>query len=109
MNNDESTDLTTQISHFLSRTANAHDSFEQESLGGKRDDEWAKWYAQYMLDNGFLDLFSDAAQRGRLRDHLDAILADADVSHRATAPSEHWPDYYARYLVGGAAGHPKAP
>ena len=89
--NNQSTDLTTQISHFLRRTAKAHDQFEQESLGGNRDEEWANWYAQYMLDNGFLDLFSDADQRDRLHDRLATLLADADVSHRANAPSEFRP------------------
>jgi hypothetical protein len=36
------------LTDALERAAAAHGVYEEEELGGKRDDEWPRWYAEHM-------------------------------------------------------------
>ena len=97
--------LISEISSLLSGAESAHGRYEAEVLGGKRDEDWPRWYAGYLLDHGWLDLFpgsgtsgSDTGSRARLAD----LLTEADKLHRANAPNERWQDYYARFLLDRA-------
>jgi hypothetical protein len=97
--------LISEISSLLSGAESAHGRYEAEVLGGNRDEDWPQWYAGYLLDHGWLDLFPSpgasvavAGSRARLAE----LLAEADELHRANAPNERWQDYYARFLVDRA-------
>jgi hypothetical protein len=94
--------LISEVSALLSSAEAAHGRFEAEELGGKRDEEWPKWYASYLLDHGLLDLFPDPGASAELGEHLDDLLTEADRLQRANAPGEKWQDYYARFLVDRA-------
>lgn len=37
--------------HRIGAAYNAHHKFEVEELGGKRDDGWAGWYANYIINH----------------------------------------------------------
>jgi len=99
MENSSKPPLFSRISALLSQTADAHDRYERAELGGVRDEEWAVWYAAYLLEYGLLDLFPDEVAQSRLTRELPMLLTEADKSHRASAPDEHWPDFYAQYFV----------
>lgn len=36
------------LEQLLVETADAHGRFEEQQLGGERDDDWPVWYAAYM-------------------------------------------------------------
>ena len=91
--------LISRISTLLTQTGHAHRQYELAELGGARDEEWAVWYAAYMLENGLLDLFPEEVAQTRLKQELPMLLTEADKSHRANAPDDNWPDYYAQYFV----------
>ncbi|WP_371781109.1 hypothetical protein [Streptosporangium subroseum] len=44
----EPIDTTEIILDLLNQAATAHDIHEKEDLGGRRDEEWPQWYADYM-------------------------------------------------------------
>jgi hypothetical protein len=45
------TDLTKeQLTRLLREAEAAHGKYEAEELGGVRDEEWAVWYAAFIVD-----------------------------------------------------------
>lgn len=89
-----------EIERLLREASAAHALYEKETLGGVRDERWAEWYARHMLEHGANSIEGWPAG-ARTREGAAALLARADVSHRANAPHEDWPVYYARYILGG--------
>ena len=99
--------LISEVSSLLSGAETAHGRYEAEALGGNRDEDWPQWYAGYLLDHGWLDLFPGSGAAGtavELRARLADLLAEADQLHRANAPNEKWQDYYARFLLTRGQG-----
>lgn len=46
-----SIDLTRdELADLIERAAEAHHVYEQQELDGERDEEWARWYADWILD-----------------------------------------------------------
>jgi hypothetical protein len=39
-----------ELAELLRETSKAHGRYEQEELGGQRDDDWPTWYAQYLVE-----------------------------------------------------------
>ncbi|MFL5734654.1 MAG: hypothetical protein ACJ78Q_15945 [Chloroflexia bacterium] len=91
--------LISEVSSLLSICESAHGRYEAEALGGVRDEEWPKWYADYLLAHGLLDLFPRPGAAENLQAHLHELLTEADRQHRTNAPNDDWHDYYARFLV----------
>ena len=87
-----------RVRGLLEQAKAAHIPYEAEVLGGVYDDEWARWYAEHMINNGFRDAIG-SGEGGIDVERLAELLAEADVQHRLHAPDEDWPPYYARYLV----------
>ena len=82
-------DRSHELSRLLAATARAH----HEATGGINDD-WAAWYADHLV--GDIDPFvgfSPSAQQVR------EWLVTADERHRAQAPDDRWPPFYARYIL----------
>jgi hypothetical protein len=89
------------LARLLREASGAHAVYERDTLGGVRDDDWADWYAGYMLEHEAASIPGWPAG-GRTRKGTAALLTRADASHRASAPQEEWPEYYARYILRGA-------
>ena len=99
--------LISEISSLLFGAESAHGRYEAEVLGGNRDEDWPQWYAGYLLDHGWLDLFPGSGASGAAagsRARLAGLLAEADKLHRASAPNERWQDFYARFLLAKEQG-----
>lgn len=46
-----SIDLTRdELADLIERAAEAHHIYEQQELDGERDEDWAGWYADWILD-----------------------------------------------------------
>jgi hypothetical protein len=60
------------------------------------DDDWASWYADWLLD---LSELPDVLRVRPVRSHLVHALVQADRDHSAARTDEPWPSFYARYLT----------
>jgi hypothetical protein len=59
------------------------------------DDDWASWYADWLLD---LSELPDLLGIRPVRSHLVYALVQLDREHTAAGSDEAWPDFYARHL-----------
>jgi hypothetical protein len=89
-----------ELARRLREASAAHAVYEKETLGGVRDEHWAEWYAGHMLQHG-IGAVEGWPAAARTQEALAVLLSMADESHRANAPHEDWPEYYARYILGG--------
>jgi hypothetical protein len=94
----------TGIHDLLAQAKSVHIQYEKEVLGGAYDEEWPRWYAMYLLENGLPELL--APQDGSMLEtnRLADLLSEMDLMQRTTAPDADWMDYYARYLIRVSSG-----
>ena len=88
-----------KLSQLLSEASKAHSIYEKDVLHGVRDEAWPTWYAGYLTAHGILDLLAWDSQGREHKEGLALLLADADRLHRDAEVQQHWPDFYARYLL----------
>lgn len=91
--------LVEKVRGLLAQAKKVHIEYETDVLGGKYDEEWARWYAGYLIEHGLPDLLVSGNKLGLDVDRVAALLTEADVLHRANAPDSDWMPYYARYLL----------
>jgi hypothetical protein len=60
------------------------------------DDDWASWYASWLLD---LSELPDLLGARPVRSHLVHALVQCDLDYNTSAPDEPWPRFYARALT----------
>jgi hypothetical protein len=61
------------------------------------DDDWASWYADWLLDHSELPELLGARP---VRSHLVHALVQLDRDHTSAGADEPWPSFYARRLPG---------
>lgn len=81
----------TTLSRRLIEAAKAHFEYEKTVLQGVYDQQWAGWYADFLIGHQWNELF---------RDHwtvpeLAEALRQADIDYKANAPQTKWQDHYA--------------
>jgi hypothetical protein len=88
------------VARLLREAGAAHAVYETTVLGGVRDEDWAAWYAAYLLDHGL----KEALPTSGLHDvnRLAAALTRLDADYRREQPGEEWPDFYARHMVAAS-------
>jgi hypothetical protein len=59
------------------------------------DEDWASWYADWLLDHSELAELLGARP---VRSHLVHALVQVDRDHTSSRAEEPWPEYYARRL-----------
>ena len=59
------------------------------------DEDWASWYADWLLNLSELPQLLGARP---VRSHLVHALVQLDRDHTAADTDEAWPDFYARHL-----------
>lgn len=84
-----------ELAQRLAAAGAAHGEYESNALHGEYDQQWAEWYARFLLEQGWNTLF----ERVWTADELAAALREADAAHRAHAPDARWYEYYAAHLV----------
>jgi hypothetical protein len=92
-----------ELARLLRETSAVHSYYESDVLGGVRDQEWAAWYARYMLEHGAGTIEGWPAG-ARTAEGMAALLIGADESHRANAPQDDWPEYYAHFILRDQGG-----
>ena len=60
------------------------------------DDDWASWYAQWLID---LSELPDVLGARPVRSELVYLLVGLDKQYTAEAPGEPWETYYARQIL----------
>lgn len=80
-----------ELAQRLDDAKRAHVVYEKDALQGHYDAQWADWYADYLIAQGWNNQFVQAWDRTELA----AALVRADAAHRANAPESSWEDYYA--------------
>ncbi len=69
-----------QLTQALAAAGSAHHEYEQNSLGGTRDEQWAGWYAAYVLGR-----LGDFVPPSALAPWLEETPAASDWSASAAA------------------------
>jgi len=60
------------------------------------DDDWASWYAQWLID---LSELPDLLGARPVRSELTYLLVSLNKQYTAEAPGEPWETYYARQIL----------
>ena len=82
------------IADLLQEAAETHHRVYRITDG--TDDDWASWYADWLLD---LSELADVLGTRPTRSHLVHALVQCDRDHRAAATDEPWQSFYASSLV----------
>ena len=88
------TDTSEQISGLLHEAGETHHRVFRIVDGA--DDDWASWYAQWLID---LSELPDLLGARPVRSELIYLLVSLDKQYTAEAPGEPWPTYYAREIA----------
>lgn len=88
-------EATERIAAVLAQAAEAHHTYEVEDLGGERDEEWARWYAEYVLDHGLASVAGAPPSAGELAE----ILTEATEAHEREGSDRDWSEFAAERLA----------
>ena len=83
----------TAIAQLLQDVAETHHVVYRITDGV--DDDWASWYADWLLD---LSELPDLIGIRPVRSHLVSALVQLDRDYTRDAPEDPWPQYYAQRL-----------
>ena len=85
------------IATLLREAEAAHGAYETDVLDGVFDEDWAAWYAAYLLDHGL----ENHLRRAESFDvqALTATLTRLDAEYQQEETTGPWPDVYARGIV----------
>jgi hypothetical protein len=88
------TDRESRIAALLEEAAETHHRVYRITDG--TDDDWASWYANWLLD---LSELPEVLGSQPVRSHLVHALVQLDREHVEGANDTPWPEYYAHGLV----------
>jgi len=83
-----------KIAALLDEAAGTHHHVYRITDGD--DDDWATWYANWLLD---LSELSELLGARPVRSHLIHALVQADRDYTSGSNDEPWPDFYSGALV----------
>lgn len=85
-----------KIAELLHEAAETHHTVYRITDGV--DDDWASWFADWLIR---LSELPDILGAAPVRSHLIHLLVQLDRDYTAASPDERWEDHYARELVAG--------
>jgi hypothetical protein len=88
------TDELEQISSLLRETSEIHHRVFRIVDGA--DDDWASWYAQWLID---LSELPDLLGAKPVRSELIYLLVSLDKQYTSETSGEPWETYYARQIL----------
>ena len=90
-------DLIEAITRLLAEAEAAHGTYETTELKGVYDQNWARWYAEYAVEQGIGDRLGHEVTVDRLAGFLSSSF---DELERADPkPTEPWAAYTARRIA----------
>jgi hypothetical protein len=84
-----------RVAELLDEAETAHGAYEEAELGGDRDEEWATWYAGYVLEHGIGDVLATTPEIGELGE----VLTEATAEQEQEGSDEEWSPYAAARVV----------
>ncbi|MDZ7705654.1 MAG: hypothetical protein U5L04_14360 [Trueperaceae bacterium] len=84
-----------EIAAMLSRAGEAHHRYEQSELGGQRDEEWAQWYTDWLLEHGLSQTLAPSVSAEQIRD----ILAESSNTPASEADEVGWAEQTAQRML----------
>lgn len=88
------TDRIAQVSALLHEAAETHHRVYRIVDGA--DDDWASWYADWLVRLSELPQILDVTP---VRSELVHALVGLDKAYSAERPTDRWEDFYARHIV----------
>lgn len=88
-------DRTSRVAEILHEAAETHHTVYRITDGV--DEDWASWYADWLIR---LSDLPDVLGAAPVPSHLVHQLVQLDRDYSAGSPDEPWEDFYARGLVG---------
>jgi hypothetical protein len=86
--------LEAQVAALLEEAAETHHRVYRITDGA--DDDWASWYADWLIERSELPELLGAPP---VRSHLVHALVQCDRDYAAAGTDQPWPRYYARELT----------
>lgn len=84
-----------QVETLLRQAGAAHGVYEENELNGVYDQDWAAWYAAWLLEHGLNDLLQTHFETGSFAQ----TLVELNVAHKQATTGENWAQFTARQLV----------
>ena len=91
------TDTVEQIGALLHEAGETHHRVFRIIDGA--DDDWASWYAQWLIELSELSELPDLLGARPVRSELICLLVSLDKQFTAETPSEPWESYCARQIL----------
>ena len=88
------TSVEAQVAALLEEAAETHHRVYRITDGA--DDDWASWYADWLIDRSELPELLGARP---VRSHLVHALVQCDRDYTASGTDRPWPPFYARELI----------
>lgn len=85
----------TALADLLRRTKSAHHDHQVNDLGGKYNEDWPQWYAEFLIDNGIADFLASRPKQA----NLGAFLKQSYEIFEASGGQGDWSDYIASELL----------
>jgi hypothetical protein len=84
-----------EVEFLLSMAGNAHHSYEKKVLNGRADEQWAEWYADYLIGHGIDNVIGDRLAA----EILTRFLLETERERLSDATRLNWTEFAARKLV----------
>jgi hypothetical protein len=87
--------ITYRVESLLIQAEQAHGQYEQTTLNGIYDQDWATWYAKYAIDQGIEQVLS----RSFSGEQLSQFLSQNYEQYKAQQSQQTWAAYTAQKLM----------
>jgi len=84
-----------KIADLLSQAGSAHHHYEQTELKGVYDQNWAAWYADYVIEHGLNKLLPQSVTVAQ----LSQFLTESNRGYEQTGKRQTWADFTAADLI----------
>lgn len=83
------------LADLLRRTQSAHHEHQENDLGGKTNEDWPQWYAQFLIENGIADFISKKPKQA----DLSSFLKQSYERFEANAGKGDWGNFVAGEIL----------
>lgn len=87
-------DRVDEIADLLDQAGQAHGKYERNELNGVYDQEWARWYAGHVVEQGVSALLGHAVTV----DQVAQFFTDSFADYQRDNIDEDWGSYTARRM-----------
>ena len=86
---------TEKLTELLTSAGGSHHIYEQTALKGEYDQEWAQWYANYLVLNNISSLLPQPVTA----EQLATLLTGISARYQESDQSQSWAEFTANKLL----------